>query len=285
MEKLFAVTAPGLEPYTAQELRDLGMLDDSIQPRSSVVSGGIEFQGDLEIIYRANLHLRTASRVLLRFGKFHAAAFSELDKRARRLPWERFLAPGQPVAVRATCRKSRLYHSTAVADVIVKVIGERLGKTIVQHKFDENADGPLPQLVLVRLANDQCTLSIDTSGALLHRRGYRLETAKAPLRETLAAGLLFASGWDAQSPLIDPFCGSGTIPIEAAMLACCIAPGCARRFAFMDWPGFRSETWQKILDESQMALQTVVPPIQASDRDAGAIKIARANAERAGVSQ
>jgi putative N6-adenine-specific DNA methylase len=138
-------------------------------------------------------------------------------------------------------------------------------------------------LVIVRLVNDECTLSIDTSGPLLHRRGYRLETAKAPLRETLAAGLLLASGWDAASPLLDPFCGSGTIAIEAALLAKQIPPGSARRFAFMDWPGFQPAAWDALLAESRQAIRPDIPPILASDRDAGAVQIAQANAGRAGL--
>ena len=146
-----------------------------------------------------------------------------------------------------------------------------------------------PQLVMVRLVHDLCTISIDTSGALLHRRGYRLETAKAPVRETLAAGLLLAAGWDTTSPLLDPFCGSGTIPIEAALMARNIAPGKQRRFAFMDWPGYEPAAFsaqlsaasdQQLKINNQQSAITII----ASDRDAGAIKMAQANAERAGVS-
>jgi putative N6-adenine-specific DNA methylase len=137
--------------------------------------------------------------------------------------------------------------------------------------------------VVIRLADDKCTVSVDSSGTLLHKRGYRQAVAKAPLRETLAAAILMASGWDQSSPLLDPFCGSGTIPIEAAMLALAIPTGLHRRFAFMDWPGFDKSLWQTILAEASPR-SSVHPVIQASDRDAGAIKSAQANAERAGVS-
>lgn len=291
MEKLFVVTAPGLESFTAQELLQLGLLPTSLgnsdtpaaQPLNYEQSGGVEFAGDIECLYRANLFLRTASRVLLRFGEFHAAAFSELTRHTRKLPWERFLAPGSAVAVRVTCHTSRLYHAAAVAREVTAAIGDNLGKPSELQKFDENSADPLPQLVVVRLVDDQCTISIDTSGELLHRRGYRLETAKAPLRETLAAGLLLASGWDTTSPLIDPFCGSGTIPIEAALLARQIPSGSARRFAFMNWPGFRNEQWNALLIESLEARKVIISPILGSDRDAGAVRIAQANAERAGV--
>jgi putative N6-adenine-specific DNA methylase len=141
-----------------------------------------------------------------------------------------------------------------------------------------------PQLILVRLMSDHCTISIDSSGELLHRRGYRLVTGKAPLRETLAAGMLLASGWDKASPLLDPFCGSGTIPIEAALMAGHIPPGYRRDFAFRDWPSFDRKAWRSLLSDIPQTRLKLPPRIMASDRDAGAIEAARTNAERAGVS-
>ena len=224
METFFAVTAPGLERITTEELNRLGMKVSKNPPvdvprLSAEESGGVEFEGSRADLYRANYQLRTASRVLVRMETFYAAAFSELRKKASRLGWENFLKPGDPVTLHVTCHKSKLYHSDAVAERVLGAIGDKLGKLSVQKKAEETTDGHPPQLVVVRLVNDQCTISIDSSGELLHRRGYRLETAKAPLRETLAAGMLLASGWDAQSPLLDPFCGSGTIAIEAALLA------------------------------------------------------------------
>jgi putative N6-adenine-specific DNA methylase len=292
MDILFAVSPPGLEPFTAHELHHLGLLpESSTQSARSPQIGGIEFPGDAEAIYRANLHLRTASRVLLRLGEFHAAAFSELNRHARALNWGQYINPGQGVAVRVTCHKSRLYHSTAVAREVLAAINASLGKPVVPARVDDEQSGQIPQLVIVRLHNDQCLISIDTSGELLHRRGYRLATAKAPLRETLAAGLLLASGWDCSSPLLDPFCGSGTIAIEAALLAYQRPPGIARHFAFMDWPGFQGERWSTIHSTQSAAEHGVLIPdttsrfIFASDRDAGAIRIAQANAERAGVAQ
>jgi putative N6-adenine-specific DNA methylase len=158
-----------------------------------------------------------------------------------------------------------------------------LGRPVPRHKpGDEDADNP-PQLVVVRLVNDHCIVSIDSSGELLHRRGYRQAVAKAPLRETLAAAMLLASGWDIASPLLDPFCGSGTIAIEAALLSLGVPPGRSRRFAFMDWPGFEPKIWESVLAESTARAGSVVPVIQASDRDAGAVRMAQENAERAGV--
>jgi len=292
METIFAVSSPGLELFTAQELRDLELLNSEKAPmagpqRSSsgadAVRGGIEFEGDQRAIYRANLWLRTASRVLIRLGDFRAAVFSELRKKAGQLAWERYLAPGQPVALRVTCRKSRLYHENAVAERVAGAIADRLNRQPQVEKLDDKAGDDPPQLIIVRLVNDHCTISMDSSGALLHRRGYRQAIAKAPLRETLAAGILMASGWDRIAPLIDPFCGSGTIPIEAALISRGIAPGHARLFAFMHWPDFDPALWRGVLAENKGQTHAPVSKIAASDRDAGAIRMARANAERAGV--
>jgi putative N6-adenine-specific DNA methylase len=278
MNRYFAVSAPGLEPFTAAELRQLCPgREVGIEP------GGVAFTGELADLQRANLQLRTASRVLARLGTFfRATTFEELQQRAARLPWERFLTPGQPVALRVTCHKSKLYHSDAVARHISAALDERLGRSSPILKADDESDQP-PQLVVVRLMEDRVTVSVDSSGTILHKRGYRQAVAKAPLRETLAAAILLASGWDRTTPLLDPFCGSGTIPIEAALLAACLPPGLHRRFAFLDWPGFDEPAWQAILAEAN-ALRKETPPILASDRDAGAIRMAQANAERAGVS-
>ena len=307
MDKLFAVCAPGLEPFTTLELHQLDLFslaqgggaaktgepDTATQPET----GGVSFTGDLKAIYLANLQLRTASRVLVRLGEFYAAAFSELRKKASRLAWGRYLKPGQPVAINVTCHKSRLYHSDGVAERVAGAIGDCLGQLPKLMKGDaheprlDRETHLLPQLIVVRLIQDLCTISVDTSGELLHRRGYRLATAKAPLRETLASGMIMASGWDQISPLIDPFCGSGTIVIEAAMMALGIAPGRARRFAFMDWPDYDLGLWETILKEDvlQRKKQTTerenLLRIFASDRDAGAVQMAQANAGRIGVEQ
>jgi putative N6-adenine-specific DNA methylase len=287
LDTYFAVTAPGLEPFTTRELTTLGfsLSTPAFQPSD----GGIVFKGDLNDLYRANLHLRTASRILARMGTFfYATTFPELQKRASRLPWERCLAPGQPVALRVTCHQSKLYHSDAVARSVLAGLAERLGKASPLVKAGEEAGGHPPQLAVVRLVDDKCTISLDSSGKLLHKRGYRLAVAKAPLRETLAAALLLASDWDQSAPLLDPFCGSGTIPIEAALMLLGLPPGLNRRFAFMDWPGFDSQKWAEIRNESALIHHSsfsIQPSILASDRDAGAIRMAQANAERAGVAE
>jgi putative N6-adenine-specific DNA methylase len=287
LDNYFAVTAPGLEPFTAQELTTLGLLPDSGPELAT--QAGVAFKGDPPALYRANLHLRTASRILARLGSFfYATTPVELQKRVSRLPWERCVAPGQPVALRVTCHQSRLYNTEVVARLVSAGLEERLGKASPVVKFDEETDGHPPQLVLVRLVEDKCTVSVDSSGALLYKRGYRLAVAKAPLRETRAAALLMASGWDPSAALLDPFCGSGTIPIEAALMQLDIPPGLNRRFAFMDWPGFDPSAFSDQLSairEQQSAISNPQSEIKilASDRDAGAIQMAHANAERAGV--
>jgi putative N6-adenine-specific DNA methylase len=287
MFNLFAVTLPGLEPYTRQELVQLGIqtpekLDLTGEPIEE--SGGIAFDASFTDLFRANLYLRTANRVLARLGEFHASAFSELRKKASRLTWESYLQPGQGVSIRVTCHKSRLHHTAGIAERVAGAIADRLGAESQVVKFDE-ANEISSQLIIVRMINDNCTVSLDTSDALLHRRGYRLETGKAPLRETLAAGMLLAAGWDPALPLVDPFCGSGTIAIEAALMALGVPPGAHRDFAFMKWPCFDKHKWEGVLAHSLREKKLARPKIQASDRDEGVIQMAINNAKRAGVGE
>jgi putative N6-adenine-specific DNA methylase len=281
MDTYFAVTAPGLEPFTRQEALELNLVPAS----ADIEPGGMTFKGDLGALYRANLHLRTASRVLARLGNFfYAKTYPDLTEKAARLPWERFLQPGQPVTLRISYHKSRLNFADTIAENVSAAIAARLGKPSPLTKPGAKTRETDAQLVIVRLDNDQCTVSIDSSGKLLHKRGYRQEIAKAPLRETLAAAIIMASGWDRQSPLLDPFCGSGTIPIEAAMMALGIPPGINRRFAFMDWPKYDEKLWVHV-QEAVKPSSTDMPSIMGSDRDAGAVRIALSNAERAGVAE
>lgn len=269
---LYAVTAPGLEALTALELTELGLTASATEP------GGVAFSGSLIDLGRANLRLRTASRILVRLGSFHARALGELERKAAELPWREWLPTTIPVVVRATCRKSRLYHQRAVAQRVASASG------MEQAKAADGADETGAQLVVVRLLRDSCTVSLDGSGELLHRRGYRLATAKAPLRETLAAGLLLASGWDPGTPLLDPFCGSGTIPIEAALIARRMPPGMHRDFSCRRWVCWDEPRWQEVLQAAREQIRDAAPaPIVGADRDAGAITMARANAARAGV--
>jgi putative N6-adenine-specific DNA methylase len=288
-QKIYVSCAPGLEPYLANEIRSLGIVLPDMNSGSTTSAalqgadeekGGIEFTGTEQQVYLCNLHLRTTSRVVVRLGEFYAAAFSELRKKASRLDWDQFLSAGQPVEVKVTCHKSRLYHSDAVAERVKGAIEDHFHKPPRSAGKEEKV-----QLILVRLVNDLCTISIDSSGELLHRRGYRQAVAKAPLRETLAAGILLASGWQPGTPLVDPFCGSGTIPIEAAMIARCIAPGINRSFAFQNWSGFKVESYNAAINAARKSIKASQTPIYASDRDQGAIEMATANAARTGVNR
>lgn len=280
----FASCLPGVEPFLAQEMVDLGLLrhsGDLTKPNFLTGEGGIEFTGTSLDLYRSNIWLRTANRVLVRLGSFHAIKFVELRRKAANLPWEKYLLAGQSVSFRTTCKHSKLYHSGAVTERILGAICDRLGKLPEVLEFDE--EKPSPQLVVVRLHQDQCTISLDSSGESLHRRGYRQALAKAPLRETLAAAILLAAGWDKKSPLLDPFCGSGVIPIEAALMAAQIPPGINRLFSFQKWPGYNPKTIEKLKQDAANQFQSPAGIIQGSDRDAGAIRAAIENTERAGV--
>ena len=282
----FAAAAPGLEPLVLAELQAIGVAGARAE------AGGVSFGGGDEALYRANMWLRTASRVVLRVARFHAEEFHELERNARKVEWERFVAPGSTVRFRVTCRKSKLYHSDAVAQRVAAAIAYRLkgGITVVgdgaagDDEGDDAPDASVAQLFTVRLTHDECVISADGSGELLHRRGYRQAVAKAPLRETLAAAALAGAGWTATAPLVDPMCGAGTIAIEAALIARDIAPGLGRDFAFMRWPTFDAARWARLGERAAARVQPAAPaPILASDRDEGAIEAARSNAARAGV--
>lgn len=274
--KILAVTAPGLEGILARELSQLGL------KAGASISGGVELTGGLSDLHRANLWSRVANRIVVRAAEFHASSFFELERRAKKIEWGKFVTRDTPVTFRVTCRKSRLYHSDAVAERLMKaVLGATGASTASSASEDEEHHG---QQFVVRIADDICTISADSSGDLLHKRGYRQAIAKAPLRETIAAAMLIGSGWDSQHPLIDPMCGSGTIAIEGAMMSRKIAPGARRQFAFEQWPDHNPLAWQAMIDEARSGeLQSAAASIIASDRDAGAVEAARSNAERAGV--
>lgn len=275
----FAASAPGIEPLTARELEQLGV-------RPTVEEGGVTWTGDSASMASANLWLRTASRVLVRVAEFRAKTFFELERSARKIDWQRFVANGTRVRFRVTCRKSKLYHSGAVAQRFAEAVAHGVGGVTVGDAPGDEDDEPTSagQLFVVRFLHDVCTVSADSSGELLHRRGYRQAVAKAPLRETLAAAMLLGAGWTGDMPLVDPMCGSGTIAIEAARLARRMAPGGDRRFSFLDWPETNLGAWQaRVAQARESELQRSPVSITGADRDAGAIDAARANAERAGV--
>lgn len=296
--KCYAVTAPGLAPLVVAELAALGIF-------ARADDGGAGWEGDIASVYRANLWLRTATRVLVRVARFRATSFWELERRAAAIPWTSVVRPGTAVAFRVTARKSKLYHSDAIAERLAKSVIEKVRGVQVAGAGDDDesedgsatptgaaAPGGAVQLFVVRISRDELTLSADSSGEPLYRRGYRQAVARAPLRETLAAAILLGSGWEADEPLLDPFCGSGTIPLEAALMAGRIAPALARAsreprdFGFLRWPGFDGSLWQKCVDDARMMIRELSPGrIAGADRDAGAIAAARANAARAGLAE
>lgn len=282
--RLFVACAPGLEPLLAEEVRALGL------GTSNEVPGGVELEGDHDILWRANLELGLASHVLVRVAELGAKHFGELVRKTARVDWSKWLRPDVPVRVHATARASKLYHTQAIAQRVEHGIAEGLGvdslsvATDRKEKVGSSGSGAAVA-VHARFERDVCTLSIDASGEPLHRRGYRLATAKAPLREDLARALLLASGWDRASPLVDPMMGAGTIVIEGALLARRLPPARLReRFSFMDLVGFDPARWQQIrADADARAFDGLDFPIHGRDRDPGAVEAARANAERAGV--
>lgn len=288
MRELFAVAIPGTEALVAGELAELGL------GPARAVPGGVSFRGDAAALVAANLHLRTATRVLVRLAEFRAASFPALAEGLAGVAWERHAARGAPLrlAVRATAHKSRLYHTGAIAERVEEAVAARLGASVEAVRRAEDDDGPEDStasadlMVVVRLERDRCTVSVDSTGEPLHRRGYRLATAKAPLRPTLAAALLAAAGWRPDEPLLDPFCGSGTIAIEAALRAAGRPAGALRGFACARWPALAGAYPALRAAAEAMAAKTCPSgqaSIAASDRDPGAIEAARANARRAGV--
>ena len=265
--EIFLAAPPGLEPVLAEEAREAGFADPRPAP------GGVTAAGDWAEVRRANLRLRCASRVLVRLAAFRALHLAQLDKRARKLFWGDWLRADVPVKVEATSRRSRIWHAGAAAQRVARAIRDAVGAP----EGDEMA-----LRVLVRLDDDLCTISLDTSGELLHRRGTKLAVGKAPLRETLAAAFLRQCGFRGDAPVLDPMCGSGTLVLEAAEIACGLAPGRDRPFAFERLATHDPAAWARAR-AAPPARPRPGPWFVGFDRDAGAVDSARANAERAGI--
>lgn len=260
---------PGVEHLLASELRAAG-----IAAAPEVLAGGVAFAGGWSEVYRANLESGLASHVLVRIAEFGARSLADLDQRGARVPWRDWLPHGTAFEVRAHCRRSRIYHSGAAEQRIHAHLAAQLG----------TASAAEPVRVRVRIHDNRCRISLDTTGTALHRRGWRLEPGRAPLREDLAHALLLVSGWDRRSTLIDPFVGSGTILIEAAALARNLPPGRGRGFAFEQFTSHDAALWTRVRESANARERAGLEfRILGRDRDAGAIAAARANAMRAGV--
>lgn len=264
--EIFLVATPGLEAPLHAEAAEQGFAAAKIQP------GGVSCRGGWSEVWRANLCLRGANKVLVRIGSFPAVHLAQLDKRARKFPWSDFLRPDIPVRVEATSRKSRIYHAGAARQRVERAITETLGAPI-------SSDAALR--VLLRIEKDICTFSVDTSGDPLHKRGHKPAVAKAPMRETMAAMFLRECGFDGSEPVLDPMCGSGTFVIEAAEIALGLNPGRSRRFAFEDLNEFDAAAWGALRQRASGSETGI--RFFGSDRNAGAVDAASANAERAGV--
>ena len=269
--EIFLVAAPGLETALWAEARSLGF------KTARYVPGGVTMKGGWPDVWRANLEIRGAGRVMVSLGSFRAMHLAQLDKRARHFPWAQVLRPGVPFRVEASCKKSRIYHSGAAAERIERAIAEELGAPVSPEA---------EVLIRARIEDDLVTIGIDTSGELLHKRGHKEAVAKAPMRETMAALFLRQCGYDGVEPVLDPMCGSGTFVIEAAEIAAGLKPGRSRHFAFEQLATFDAAAWEAMRASSPIGAP--IDPASAirfygSDLDAGAVAMSRANAERAGV--
>lgn len=272
--EIFLIATPGLETELRAEARALGF------DRPALVKGGVTFQGGWPDVWRANLELRGASRVLARVGAFRVLHLAQLDKRARRFPWGDLMRADIPFRVEATCRSSRVFHSGAAEQRIERAISETLGATLATP--DDVSSGAAVS-VMARIQDDLCTLSVDTSGELLHKRGHKEAVSKAPMRETMAALFLRRCGFTGSEPVVDPMCGSGTFVIEAAEIAAGLKPGRSRHFAFERLATFDARAWQRLRAAPDGPAATSAARFFGSDRDAGAIRMSRDNAARAGV--
>jgi 23S rRNA (guanine2445-N2)-methyltransferase len=274
----FATCAPGLADVLHGEARALKL------PNLERQVGGVLFQGSMREAWLANLQLRTAVRVLLRLERFEALTAEDLYRHAQKIDWSEYLIPEGSFFVDAQCRDSQLDHSQFVAqkvkDAVVDQFRQQTGARPIVDK--DQAD----LRIHVHLWKDRCTISVDTSGDSLHKRGYRKYQGQAPLAETLAAAIVLCSGWDLRSPVVDPFCGSGTVLIEAALIAAKIPPGSFRRFGFENWLDHDSRAYESLRDRQMSAIQ--IPSklrLLGRDRDPQCCPGAIRNAESAGVAE
>ncbi len=268
--EIFLVAPPGLEGMLLQEVQVCAFQG------AAVVPGGVTFRGEWRDVWRANLEVRGATRVLARIGSFRAMHLAQLDKRARKFDWAAVLRPDVPLRVETTCRKSRIYHAGAATQRIERALTEELGATITP-------DAAL--CIKARIEDDLCTFSIDASGESLHKRGHKAAVGKAPMRETLAALFLRQCGYTGSEPVLDPMCGSGTFVIEAAEISLGQLPGRTRRFAFEHLANFDPAVWQEMRGRSAQPQQQKQARFYGFDRNAGAVEMSTRNGHAAGVDQ
>jgi len=261
----FVATAPGFENLCYSELTNLGLSKENV----SVIEGGVEFKGKLQDCWQANLHLRTAGRVLLRIDSFKATGFRQLEKKVAGIPWELYLPPMVLPKVHATTRHCRLHHTEAIYQRFIAGISTRNWGDDVAKEGKKETSTELT--LFVRGVDDRFTVSIDSSGNHLHKRGLKTHYGEAPIRETVAAAALLLIGYTGKEPLVDPMCGTGTFSIEAAMMSKDIAPGWFREFAFSHWPSFSQKRWEYLKRQIEnRIINSPRPMIFASDQDISA---------------
>lgn len=273
--ELIATTAFGLESIVANELKKLGYENYKVE------NGRVDFTADLNAVARCNLWLRSADRVLLKAGEFEARSFEELFEKTKALPWADWLPENAEFPVEGKSIQSQLFSVPDCQAIVKKAVVEKMKERYPRKWFEET--GPRYR-IQVALLKDRVTLTIDTSGAGLHKRGYRKLSAEAPLKETLAAALVSISRWKADRAFIDPFCGSGTIPIEAALIGRNIAPGLERDFAAENWPQIPAKIWQKSREEARDSILHQQPlGIMGFDLDPTVLDLARFHAKQLGL--
>lgn len=272
---LIATSAMGLEAIVAKEVRDLGY-------ECEVENGRITYKGDETAIARSNMWLRTADRIKIKIGEFRATSFDELFEKTISIPWERYLPANANFPVSGKSVKSKLFSVSDCQAIVKKAIVDRL-KTHYKIPGWLEENGPMFKIE-VALHKDVALLTIDASGSGLHKRGYRIDQGEAPLKETLAAALVMLTNWTADKPFVDPFCGSGTIPIEAALIGQNIAPGFNREFISEQWDWIPQDIWDKVREESEDLAKYDQPlDITGSDIDHRLVKMAEENAFEAGL--
>ncbi len=273
--ELIATSAFGLEAVVARELQELGYTEQKVE------DGRVTFIGDELAICRCNLWLRAADRVLVKIGQFHAPDFGALFDQVENLPWHEWLPVDAKFPVSGKSVRSNLHHEPTIQSVTKKAIVESLKRNYQRHWFQEIGT---EYQIEVSLLKDEALLSIDTSGVGLHKRGYRANSGMAPLRETTAAALVLLSYWNRERPFLDPFCGSGTIAIEAAMIGRNRAPGMSRGFLCEQWSQLTRAHWKQAREEARdKALGKPTLSLLASDIDENVLRIAQSNAIEAGI--
>jgi putative N6-adenine-specific DNA methylase len=276
--EFFATCAPGLEPLTAAELTALGFGD--VEP----LAGGVAFSERLDGLYTANLWLRTAGRVLMRLRDFRVRTWEDLLRQAASVHWEVWLKAGAPLKVLVSLHESNLKHTGRIAEEVLAAAQVHLSSLGLAPPVEAPPEAADPAMVMVRGHERRASLSLDSSGQHLHRRGYRLDPGQAPLREDLAAALLLLCGYDGSETLLDPMCGSGTLAIEAGLMARGLPPRLGRAFAFQDWPCYRAPSWEFLQKKAlEQSLPAPPQPIHARDLEAKALASTKANASRAGL--